>query len=233
MAGDRLLRILALLPAFPDAEQRSSRLCEVAAEIASMSGAGIMLMAGEVNQGSLCSSNKVSASIEDFQYTLGEGPCVDAYNQDQPVHEPDLADPVMARWIAFTPLAVQAGARAIFGFPIKTGAVRLGALNLYRDIPGELTADQLADSLVMADVAARAVVAMQAAAFPGTLSTQLEGLASLRAVVHQATGMVSAQLGVNVAEALVRIRAFAFSAGRTVDEVAQEIVARQLRFDER
>jgi hypothetical protein len=233
MAGDRLLRILALLPAFPDAEPRSARLCEVAAEVASMSGAGIMLMAGEVNQGSLCSSNKVSASIEDFQYTLGEGPCVDAYNLDQPVHEPDLADPDTARWIAFSPLALKAGARAVFGFPIKTGTVRLGALNLYRDAPGDLSADQLADSLVMADVAARAVVAMQATATPGKLPAQLEGIASLRAVVHQATGMVSAQLEVGVAEALVRIRAFAFSAGRSVEEVAQEIVARQLRFDER
>ena len=233
MAGDRLLRILALLPAFPDAEPRSSRLCEVAAEIASMSGAGIMLMAGEVNQGSLCSSNKVSASIEDFQYTLGEGPCVDAYTRNEPVLEPDLADPVTARWIAFSPLALQAGARAVFGFPIKTGHVRLGALNLYRDAPGELRADQLADSLVMAAGAARAVVALQAPATPGALPSQLEGVASLRAAVHQATGMVSAQLGVSVAEALVRIRAFAFSAGRTVDEVAQEIVARQLRFDEK
>lgn len=233
MAGDRLLRILALLPAFPNAEPRSDRLCEVAAEIASMTGAGIMLMAGEVNQGSLCSSNKVSASIEDFQYTLGEGPCVDAYSLDLPVLEPDLADPVSARWVAFSPLALEAGARAVFGFPIKTGQVRLGALNLYRDEPGALSADQLADALVMADVAARAVVAMQAGAQPGTLPTQLEGFASLRAVVHQASGMVSAQLSVGVAEALVRMRAFAFSAGRTLDEVAQEVVARELRFDEK
>ena len=231
MAGDRLLRILALLPAFPDPEPNSARLCEVAAGITGMSGAGIMLMAGDVNQGSLCSSNGVSAAIEDWQYTLGEGPCVDAYNLDQPVHEPDLADPREARRVAVSPLALQAGARAVFGFPIKTGRVRMGAMNLYRDEPGSLTDDQLADSLVMADVAGRAVVAMQAAAAPGSIPTELEGLANLRAAVHQATGMVAAQLSVTVSEALVRMRAFAFSNGQTLDEVAKRVVARELRFD--
>ncbi|CAN5823408.1 hypothetical protein BH20ACT4_BH20ACT4_14940 [soil metagenome] len=104
-----------------------------------MSGAGIMLMSGDLPQGSVCTTNEVSALIEDLQYTLGEGPCVDAARQHRPVLEPDLADPERAPWIAFTPPAVEAGARAIFGFPLDVGAVRLGALNLYRDRPGSLT----------------------------------------------------------------------------------------------
>ena len=70
-----------------------------------MSGAGIMLMTGDVPRGSLCSSNDVSALIEDLQFTLGEGPCIDAYQLDRPVLEPDLADPDTARWLAFSPPA--------------------------------------------------------------------------------------------------------------------------------
>jgi hypothetical protein len=46
---------------------------------------------------------------------LGEGPCLDAYQQDRVVAEPDLADPVTRRWFAFTPSAVKAGVRAVFG----------------------------------------------------------------------------------------------------------------------
>ena len=95
--------------------------------IAGVTGAGVMLMSGEIPGGSLCSSDGVSHLIEDLQYTLGEGPCVDAYQQDTVVAEPDLADPVVRRWPVFSPAALQAGARAVFGFPLRVGTVRPGA----------------------------------------------------------------------------------------------------------
>jgi hypothetical protein len=190
-----------------------------------------MLMAGDVQQGSVCSSNDVSALIEELQYTLGEGPCVDAYREDRPMLEPDLARR-SDRWLAFTPPAVAAGARAIFGFPLQVGGIRLGALNLYRDQPGPMTEEQYADSLVLAGLAAQAVLAMQAHASPGTLATELEEGADFRFVVHQASGMVSVQLGVSVGEALVRLRAYAFGNGRLLAEVAEAVVARRLRLED-
>ena len=122
-------------------------------------------MCGEVPEGSVCTTNEVSALIEELQYTLGEGPCVDVYYQDRPVLEPDLAEPATPRWFAFTPLAVEAGVH-------------------------------------------------------------------FRFVVHQASGMVAAQLGVSVGEALLRLRAFAFAHDRLITEVAQEVVERRLRFDD-
>ena len=230
MLGARLLRILARLEAGSPNGPTPARLCELCAEVTVMTGAGIMLMSGEVPRGSICSSTPVSALIEDLQYTLGEGPCVDAYQQDQPVVEPDLADPAVSRWFAFTPPAVEAGAQAVFGFPLRVGAIRIGALNLYRDRPGALDDDQHADALVLAGVVARAVLAMQAAAPPGKLGAELEEGSAFRFVVHQASGMVSAQLEVSVGEALVRLRAYAFSHDRPLTEVAGDVVARQLRF---
>jgi GAF domain-containing protein len=227
---DRLLRILERLRAGeggPDA----ARLCEVCADVVSMSGAGVMLMSNDAPRGSICSSNDVSTVIEDLQYTLGEGPCIDAYNSGDPVNEPDLADPEVPRWIAFSPPAVAAGARAVFGFPLRVGAVKIGALNLYRDQPGELTDDQHASALLVADIAARAVLDMQAHAPEGTLATELEGGSNFRFLVHQASGMVSVQLGVSVAEALIRLRAYAFAQNRPIAEVAHDVVARELRLD--
>lgn len=232
MAGDRLLRILVQLSSGGTTPPRASRLCTVCADCSGMSGAGVMLMSGDVNQGSLCSSNEVSALIEELQYTLGEGPCVDAYQGDRPVLEPDLADPSTPRWLAFTPPAVEAGARAVFGFPLQVGAVRLGALNLYRDRPGPLSDEQYADSLVLAGVAAQAILGMQAHASSGELALGLEKDANFRFVVHQASGMVAVQLGVNVGEALVRLRAYAFARDRVLADVAAEVVARRLRFDD-
>jgi hypothetical protein len=195
-----------------------------------MTGAGIMLMSGERSRGSVCSSNEVSAMIEDLQYTLGEGPCVDAYQQDYPVLEPDMVDPTAARWFAFTPAAVAAGVKAVFGFPMRVGTVRLGALNLYRDQPGPLSDDQHADALVMAGVAARTVLSMQARAPRGALAGELEAGSDFRFVVHQASGMVSAQLEVSVGEAMVRLRAYAFANDRRLTDISEEVVARRLRF---
>jgi hypothetical protein len=228
MPGARLLRILARLEAGEAMERGPARLCEGCAELTAMTGAGIMLMSGDVPQGSICSSDAVSALIEDLQYTLGEGPCVDAYEQERPVLEPDLSGAGMSRWAAFTPGAVRAGARAVFGFPLQVGAVRIGALNLYRDAPGPLDDEQHADALVLASVAARAVLGMQAGAPTGMLGAELEG-SDFRFVVHQASGMVSAQLEVSVAEALIRLRGYAFAHDRPLRAVAEDVVARRLR----
>ena len=231
MPRDRLLRILARLSSGDPAEPDAARLCEVCADVALMSGAGIMLMTPKTPQGSVCSSNEVSALIEELQFTLGEGPCIDACTLDRPVLEPDLDAPRTRRWIAFTPAAVGAGARAVFGFPLHVGAVRLGALNLYRDQTGPLNDEQYADCLVLAGVAAQSVLSMQALAPPGALAAELEKGASGHFVVHQAAGMVSAQAGIGVAEAMVWLRAHAFSHDRLITEVSRDVVDRILRFD--
>jgi len=211
-------------------ELETQRLCAACAEITGMSGAGIMLMSGDVPRGEVCATDEVSHLIEELQYTLGEGPCVDAYNLDVPVLEPDLAHPGVSRWMAFTPPAVDAGVRAIFGFPLQIGAVRLGALDLYSDRPGALTDDQHANGLTVASIAAQAILVMQAGALGGTVAEQLEISADFQTVVHQASGMVSAQLEVGVAQGLIRLRAHAFGSGRPLPQVARAVVARELRF---
>ena len=194
-----------------------------------MNGAGVMLMSGDIPRGSLCTTDEVSQLIEELQYTLGEGPCVDAHQQDKVVAEPDLADPVTRRWPAFTPPALQAGVRAIFGFPLRVGTVHLGALNLYRDLPGPLTGDQHADALVVADVAARWVLEAQAGAPVDMVAEELEVSADFHFAVHNAAGIVSVQEGISVTEALIRLRAFAFSSDRLLADVAQDVISRRLR----
>ena len=221
-----------MLEADPASGLATKRLCEVCAEVPEVTGAGIMLMSGDIPRGSLCATNPVSTLIEQLQFELGEGPCVDAYRLDRPVLEPDLAAPATARWLAFAGPALDAGVRAVFGFPLQVGSVRLGAVNLYRDRPGQLTDDQHADALVMADVAAQAVLVMQAGASPGVLGAGLEASAQFQYVVHQASGMVAAQLEISVAQALIRLRAHAFGNVRPLTDVAGDVVARTLRFDQ-
>ena len=226
---DRRAAILARLYPTGDTEVETERLGRVCASVTGTTGAGLMLMSGGVPRGSVATTDAISTLMEDLQFTLGEGPCVDAYHHDRPVLEPDLANPGVPRWVAFTPPAVEAGARAVFGFPLQVGAVRLGAMNLYCDQPHELSDDQHADALVMADVAAQALLIMQVHASPGALAAELEQGSNFQYVVHQASGMVAAQLEVSVAQALIRLRGHAFGQGRPLKDVAHDVVARRLR----
>ena len=120
--------------------------------------------------------------------------------------------------------------RAVFAFPLQVGTVRLGALDLYRDGPGALSDDQHADAMVMADVIANWVLDVQASAPAGSVAEELEHDADFHFVVHNAAGAVSVQLGVSITEALIRLRAYAFSHDRLLREVAEDVVARRLRF---
>jgi len=209
----------------------AARLCAVCPRVLGVNGAGIMLMSGDIPRGSLGTTDEVSQLIEDLQYTLGEGPCVDAYQQDEVVAEPDLAKPVIRRWLAFTPPALRGGARAVFAFPLRIGTVRLGALDFYRDRPGPLSDEQHADALVVASVAARWVLEAQAGAPPGTVPEELEASADFHFVVHNAAGMVSVQQDISVTDALIRLRAYAFTHDRPLTEVAQDVVDRRLRLE--
>jgi GAF domain len=230
MPGERLSRILAELSAEGDGEWSSIRLCEATRDIVDVSGAGVMLMSGDLPGGSLCTTNAVSTLIEELQYTLGEGPCVDAHHGGRVVLEPDLAHAGTPRWLAFTQEAVRAGVRAVFAFPIQVGAARLGAVDLYRDRPGPLTDEQHADAIAMADLIANWILAVQAKAPPGSVAEELDRSADFHYVVHNAAGAVSVQLGVSVTEALIQLRAYAFSHDRPLREVAEDIVARRLKF---
>jgi hypothetical protein len=229
MAADRRARIVARIVAAGGSPSAPGPLCEVAAEVIGVTGAGVMVMHDDVPQASLCTTGAISTLIEELQYTLGEGPCIDAHRTGTVIVEPDLAAPASLRWPAFTPEALDAGARAIFGFPVRIGAVRIGALNIFRDRSGPLNDDQHADALVLADVIARTILAFQAHAEPGAIAIELN--ADIHSVVHQAAGMVSIQLDISVGDALDRLRAYAFGTDESIAQVARDVVARDLKFN--
>ena len=232
MPGERRIRILAALVGAGGAELETVALCEVSAMVTDMSGAAIVLLTDDAPQGSICTSNELSAVLERLQFELGEGPCVDAHAEKRPVSEPDLGGATSGRWPAFARPAIEAGVGAVFAFPLQVGAARLGALQLHDERPGALSDEQHADALVMADIAAQAVLVMQSDAPPGLLGKELEAGADFKYVVHQASGMVAAQLDVSVTTALIRLRAHAFGNDRSLTDVAASVVARTLRFDD-
>lgn len=231
MATDRLIAILDLLRRQGRTGHGGGRLCTVAAEVTEQSGAGIALSSELGGLTSMCTSNDVAQRLMDLEVTLGEGPCVDASRSSGAIEEVELVSPTSTRWLAYSPAAEAAGARAVFGFPLCIGAICLGALSLYRDRPGALTDAQASDAYLMASVAARAVLTMQAGAPQDVIADELVREATFDFAVHQAAGMVSVQASMSVGDALVALRAHAFTTDRTSSELALRVVARDLRFD--
>jgi hypothetical protein len=230
MAADRLLRILTKLSARGAEGTDIERVCTVAVDVTAATGAAVMLLTGDLPQVSFHTADSLSRRIEDLQFMLGEGPSLDVHRRGGVILEPDVAASDLSRWPVFAHPALEAGLRAMFCFPVRVGAARLGALSLYRDAPGTLDDEQYADALVLADVAARTLLLLQSEAPPGTLAVELEAEGDFHLVVHQAAGMVSMQLGINITDALLRIRAHAFGNGVLVADVARDVVDRRLRF---
>jgi hypothetical protein len=190
-----------------------------------MTGVGVTV--GTVDVGALVwRSDEVSVALDELQFTVGQGPCVDALD-GIPVMESDLTNGAHTRWPGFTPAALDLGVRAVFALPLTVGTMRLGVLELHRDTPGPLDGEALADAWAFAEATTAALAEVPVAGpavWPGT------ELVPRRAVIHQATGMISVQLGVDAGEALVRLRAYAYGHGRPASWVAREVVDRRLRF---
>ncbi|MGW5876938.1 GAF and ANTAR domain-containing protein [Nocardiopsis terrae] len=188
-------------------------------------GASISLVGGVRTRETLYTGDEVSDRIQRLQESLGEGPSYEAYERRRPTLVPDLAADPGTRWPVF---ATEIGAYpvgAIFAFPLQRGAITIGALDLYRREPGWLSAEEVTTALRIVDIATLALLALRVDSLHGewVVALPLE-----RAQVHQATGILISGLGVPAEQALAKLRAHAFSVGRMVDEIADDLVSGRL-----
>jgi len=171
----------------------------------------------------------MSHALQDLEFTLGEGPGTEAYTYGVPVLMDEMRV-VGERWPLFAHAALDIGLRSIYALPLQLGAIKLGVLALCCKDPGALSVDNLAEAVTIADLLTKIVLTLQSDTAGEALAWALD-LSDGRAVVHQATGMISAQLDCGVEVALVRLRGHAFAASRPIDEIATEVVRGDLRFD--
>ena len=238
MVSDRMAVVLALLGG--DRARGANLPQTVAAQAAVALGVdGICAGLGTGASGMVLAwgQEAVSGDLEDLQFTLGQGPGPDAAAGGGPVLVSDLAA-TEARWPQFAPAAADLGVRAVFALPLRIGAIGVGVLVAHRATPGPLADGEFVDAVALAEGVTLLLVNQQSAGAyraghtAGGSQPGSELPATYRAQVHQATGMVSAQLGVDLAEALVRLRAHAYAEDRLIAEVAADVVARRLRFND-
>ncbi|MFI1422974.1 GAF and ANTAR domain-containing protein [Streptomyces sp. NPDC020731] len=206
------------------------RLCAVAVALLPVDGASVSLR-GDGMPVQLGASGPQAARLAQLQATLGDGPCRHVLEAGTPVLARDLAAAGCAdRWPVFAQQALGAGVRAVYALPLGSGAVCVGTLDLYRDTPGGLTDGQLRVARLVAGVMTVALMDLPYGLLDGD-EPWLSGLAADHDRVHQAVGMIMAQLGVGADEALARLRADAFAHDRTALEVALDVVSHRRRFD--
>jgi hypothetical protein len=207
------------------------RLCRAAARALPASGAGVSVMTEGGMRGVAAATDSVSQALEELQWTLGEGPCIDAFASRRPVLEPDLGDRTLSRWPGYVPAAHEHGVRAVFAFPLQVGAARLGVMDVYRRDPGSLSPESLAQALTFAELAVATMLDGQEKAPNGEAATGLDLALDSHHVVYQAQGMTMVDLGVPLTDAMARLRAHAYALDRPLREVARDIVAGRLRLE--
>lgn len=198
------------------------RLC---AKTLPVSGVGLALMTDEGPAGTVAASDDGAMRLEELQFTLGEGPCMEASRTGHPVLAPDIAGTPSRRWPQFSAGADAAGLRAVFALPLQVGGIRLGVLDLYRDTAGELSPAELTDALTFADAATQLLLDLQAQDTAQRIPPP-HSVAVLddRAEVHQATGVVSVRVGGSLAQALALLRARAYAEDRPIGDLARDVL---------
>lgn len=208
-------------------------VCEVAASVLRVAGAGLLVRTGGTGRMELrCSSAPLCGTLAEIEATVGEGPAIEASRGLAPVLVPDLRSvATMRRWPVYAGLAVEVGALAFFALPLLVGAARVGVLTLCREEPLPLDAAALTDALVFGQIALMLLLDEHAGVSNGDSDLPGNTFTLSDPQVHQAAGMIAAQLELPLDDAYARLRAHAFVDRRPLSEVAAEVVARNLRFE--
>jgi hypothetical protein len=207
---------------------RTSSLLATCVRAMPVTGAGLSLMTAAGPVGTVAASDQAAAALENLQFALGEGPSVDCSHRATPILQPHLAVSGPARWPAFTASATAVGINALFALPLRVGAIRLGVLDLYRKTPGRLSDEFFTTALRFAEAATDVLLHLQAQQHQP--ATHARGAGSIpmledHAEIHRATGMVSVQARMPLADALVCLRAHAYATERPLVDVALDVIS--------
>jgi hypothetical protein len=200
------------------------RLCLACARLVDADGAAVTLAYTQTERVTLCVTDETAARLEDLQDILGQGPGPDAYRTGETVAT-SLGSPAAARWPVFNQAAQAAVGQAdLYSFPIRPDGEVLGVLTLHQTVPRPLRYE-LDEVEFLANALGVAVLHD-----PGSRTEASIGPWASRAQVHQATGMVIAQLGIGPEDALAMLRAHAFAHTTSLDVIAAQVTSRRLDF---
>ena len=206
------------------------RLAGAAARMLKVDGAGLSLIDGSGRRLPLGASSERASTAERLQFTTGEGPCTTAQETRQPVFA--VEEDLLRRWPVFADLLLGATPfRAVVALPLVRALVGEGALALFFIRPDQVTDLDVFEALAVGELV---MTALSEAAVWSTWSATagpewLRGAApQRRAAVWKAMGTLGVDLDLAAPAALDLMRAHAYGRGRSVDDVAADLLAGRL-----
>ena len=220
-------------------------MCHAALTSVGVDGAAVAVLTGTHRVRDLIYATDATAQkLDELQFVLGEGPCLDAVVCNGSHLWADLDAPGVQdlRWPAFATEALQAGARAVFAFAIPGPQRPLGALEFYRHTAGALSAEETQCAEAVAEGLGKLLVSnwTRYRSATGDTDAAIETAADTcagsrpfsRASIHVAAGIVAVQLGVSPDEGVDRLRAHCYASRCSLDAVAADVIARRLTLDD-
>jgi transcriptional regulator with GAF, ATPase, and Fis domain len=187
------------------------------------SAAGVMLADPRGELRVAAASSDAVELIELFQIQNDQGPCLDCFRTARPVTAADLTGPDQ-RWPQFAAIATRAGFRAVEALPMRLRDQVIGALNLFRTVPGPLSPADLRIGQALADVATIGLLQERAVRRMETVAEQLQAALNSRVVIEQAKGKLAERLSIDMDEAFGLLRVHARNSNQRLTDIARDFV---------
>ena len=223
-----LAKFASFLASLDESLDPTTRLCESVRLTLGADDVAVTLRPGRTYSTVLASTGRVSETYEHLQQLAGEGPSRDAARLGTPVFVP-VSHEGLDAWSTLSTVAERSQIEGNFwSVPMRPADLVIGVLTLHREA-GEL--DEPISVVQFVANAVGTVLLGHTESEAGRRST-LSGVWSSRAEVHQATGMVTAQLHISPADAMALLQAHSYAQDRHLHEVAQDVVAGTIDFTE-
>jgi hypothetical protein len=206
------------------------RLSMACCRVLMVDGAGVSLAGPDGRRVPLGASSALASRAERLQFTAGDGPCTTAQEDREPVFA--VLDDLNRRWQPFAELLTrETPYRGVVALPLSEVIAGLGAIDLYFREEDAVPRLDVFEAMAVGDLVTTELsdAAVWSTWTPADGPAWLHGpSAERRAGVWEAMGTVSLALDVDAPTALEQLRATAWAAGSTVDDVAADVLAGRL-----
>jgi GAF domain-containing protein len=204
-------------------EEALDRVVEAADALFGVDGTALMLVDRDQVLRNLAASDLRAALLEELQAEHGEGPCVDAFDDKEPVSADDLARE--ARWPAFAPDAARRHLLAVLASPIPYSEQAVGVVAVFATEPHPWTGAEREAIVAFTELVALLILNAMEASERGKLAGELQLALSSRVVIEQAKGVLVGRHGLTTRQAFERLRRQARDQRRPLSEVARAVVS--------
>src|SRR5579863_10406805 len=198
-------------------------LTDRSVQLLDVSAAGLLLADPRGELRVVAASSEAARLLELFQLQNDQGPCLDCFRSGQPVTAADLTTQA-DRWPRLAAAARDAGFTAVQALPMRLREQVIGALNLFRAVPGPFDPAGIRIGQALADVATISLLHERSMRRSDILNEQLQTALNSRVIIEQAKGKLAERLGVGTDQAFSLLRDFARARNLRLSDLAWAFV---------